>query len=121
MAGAQGPAAPDGDFGATPTLFTASIDGKPTKLVGAVNKNGIYYAFRRGDVAAGPVWKTTPLSIYPVTIASSAWDGQPTSTRRHADEDRGALVHAPAFAQSIHRPANSSGRGAHRAVTPKRR
>ena len=67
--------APDGDFGATPTLFTAQIDGKPTGLVGAVNKNGIYYAFRRGDVAAGPVWQTARISIFPVTIASSAWDG----------------------------------------------
>ena len=67
--------APDGDFGATPTLFTGTIDGKQTKLVGAVNKNGIYYAFRRGDVAAGPVWQTSKLSIYPVSVASSAWDG----------------------------------------------
>jgi polyvinyl alcohol dehydrogenase (cytochrome) len=67
--------APDGDFGATPTLFTGSIDGKPTKLVGAVNKNGIYYAFRRGAIAAGPVWQTSRLSIYPVSVASSAWDG----------------------------------------------
>ena len=67
--------APDSDFGATPTLFTARIDGRSTRLVGAVNKNGIYYAFRRGDVAAGPVWETARLSIYPVTIASSAWDG----------------------------------------------
>lgn len=70
-----GELAPDGDFGATPTLFTASIDGKPTKLVGDINKNGIYYAFRRGEVAKGPVWETTSLSIYPVIVASSAWDG----------------------------------------------
>lgn len=68
--------APDGDFGATPTLFTASIGGKQTKLVGAVNKNGIYYAFRRGEVAAGPVWETSRISIYPVSVASSSWDGK---------------------------------------------
>jgi outer membrane protein assembly factor BamB len=68
--------APDGDFGATPTLFTAAIDGRPTRLVGAVNKNGIYYAFRRGQIASGPVWKTSRLSIYPVSVASSAWDGR---------------------------------------------
>jgi outer membrane protein assembly factor BamB len=66
---------PDGDFGSSPTLFTARIGGKPTKLVGAVNKNGIYYAFRRGDLGAGPVWQTTRLSPVIGTIASSAWDG----------------------------------------------
>ncbi len=67
--------APDGDFGATPTLFSARIEGKPTKLVGAVDKNGIYYAFRRGHVAAGPVWETARIASLPEVIASSAWDG----------------------------------------------
>lgn len=65
----------DSDFGATPTLFRARIHGKPTELVGAASKNGIYYAFRRGDVAAGPVWETARISSAPETIASSAWDG----------------------------------------------
>jgi len=66
---------PDSDFGGTPTLFSARINGRPTKLVGAVNKNGIYYAFRRGHVADGPVWKTARLASVPAVIASSAWDG----------------------------------------------
>ena len=66
---------PDGDFGSSPTLFTAVIGGKPTKLVGAVNKNGIYYAFRRDHLADGPVWQTPRLSPVIGTIASSAWDG----------------------------------------------
>jgi outer membrane protein assembly factor BamB len=42
----------DSDFGATPTLFTAS--GK--NMVGAVNKNGIFYAFQRDALGNGPVW-----------------------------------------------------------------
>jgi polyvinyl alcohol dehydrogenase (cytochrome) len=66
---------PDSDFGATPTLFQARIHGKPTKLVGAASKNGIYYAFRRNDIAAGPVWESARISSAPETIASSAWDG----------------------------------------------
>jgi polyvinyl alcohol dehydrogenase (cytochrome) len=46
----------DADFGATPTLFDATINGNDTPLVGAVNKNGTYYALERTDLGAGPVW-----------------------------------------------------------------
>jgi polyvinyl alcohol dehydrogenase (cytochrome) len=76
-------AAADGDFGSTPTLFTASIDGVSRALVGAVNKNGIFYALRRGAVATGPVWRahiSAPLNgcgICPSgDIAPAAWDGK---------------------------------------------
>ena len=48
----------DSDFVATPTLFTASINGVAQRLVGAANKNGTFYAFRRWHVASGPVWQT---------------------------------------------------------------
>jgi polyvinyl alcohol dehydrogenase (cytochrome) len=75
-------AAADGDFGSTPTLFTASIGGVSRALVGAVNKNGSFYALRRGAVSAGPVWRahiSTPLNgcrICPSgDIAPAAWDG----------------------------------------------
>jgi len=47
----------DKDFGASPTLFTGTIDGTVTSLVGACNKNGRFYAFRADDLAAGPVWR----------------------------------------------------------------
>jgi polyvinyl alcohol dehydrogenase (cytochrome) len=47
----------DGDFGASPTLFTATLDGTSTPMVGECNKNGIYYAYRQADLAAGPVWQ----------------------------------------------------------------
>ena len=46
----------DSDFGASPTLFTARLHRKPTPMIGACNKNGIYYALRRAHLAAGPVW-----------------------------------------------------------------
>ena len=62
----------DSDFGATPTLFEAN--GKP--MVGLVNKNGLYYAFQRDDLAAGPVWSTrvsNDKSVQP--LGESAYDG----------------------------------------------
>jgi outer membrane protein assembly factor BamB len=65
----------DGDFGGTPTLFSATINGVTRKLVGAANKNGIFYAFNRSNVGGGPVWESQPISTDDDTIASSAWDG----------------------------------------------
>jgi outer membrane protein assembly factor BamB len=47
----------DSDFGGSPTLFTATIDGVSTPMVGACNKNGVYYALDQNDLAAGPVWQ----------------------------------------------------------------
>ena len=67
----------DPDFGATPTLFTATINGVARSLVGALNKNGIFYAWDRTNLAAGPVWQSTVAdpSGSPRSIASAAWDG----------------------------------------------
>ena len=67
----------DADFGSTPTLFTATINGVARSLVGAMNKNGIFYAFDRSNLAAGPVWQSTVAdpSGSPRSIASAAWDG----------------------------------------------
>jgi hypothetical protein len=48
----------DADFGASPTLFSANLGGTTTAMVGACNKNGIFYAFRAANVSAGPVWQT---------------------------------------------------------------
>ena len=44
----------DGDFGGSPTLFTTRIKGAIASLVGACNKNGRYYAFRRSSMKV--VW-----------------------------------------------------------------
>jgi outer membrane protein assembly factor BamB len=46
----------DGDFGSSPTMFTADIKGTETPMVGACNKNGLFYAFAQDDLSAGPVW-----------------------------------------------------------------
>ena len=48
----------DADFGATPTLFNGVIGGQSVPLVGAINKNGIFYALKRDALSSGPVWQT---------------------------------------------------------------
>lgn len=71
--------AADIDFGTTPTLFSATISGVNRQLVGLADKNGVYYAFDRSNVSAGPVWisKLANGGSSPTTgtISSSAWDG----------------------------------------------
>jgi polyvinyl alcohol dehydrogenase (cytochrome) len=55
----------DDDFGASVSLFSALLPGtaKPTPMVGACNKNGVYYALKQDDLAAGPVWQTQIAAI----------------------------------------------------------
>ncbi len=64
----------DSDFGATPTLFTASIGGNTHEMVGVVNKNGTYYALDQDSIHAGPVWMQS-ISTSTISISSSVWDG----------------------------------------------
>lgn len=45
----------DSDWGTSPTLF---VDSNKLQLVGAGQKDGHYYAFRRDDLDDGPVWTT---------------------------------------------------------------
>lgn len=80
---AQRLAFPDSDFITAPTLFQARIGGATEKLVGAVNKNGVYYAFRRGALSKGPLWRFqvagTGGGCGPEcgdgSVSPSAWDG----------------------------------------------
>jgi len=70
--------ATDSDFGSTPTLFTATIGGVVHQMIGLLNKNGIYYAFDRTNIGAGPLWQVqlaAPTVGVESDIASSAWDG----------------------------------------------
>ena len=46
----------DGDFGATPTLFSAVIGGVTHRMVGIPDKNGVFYAFDTANFSAGPLW-----------------------------------------------------------------
>jgi polyvinyl alcohol dehydrogenase (cytochrome) len=71
------PLTADKDFGSSPTLFTGTVGGVSTPMVGACNKNGVYYAWRRSALAAGPVWQRQvgATSHEPdMCISSAAWD-----------------------------------------------
>src|SRR5712692_8941227 len=68
----------DGDFGTTPTLFPATINGVLHQMLGLMNKNGIYYAFDRTNISAGPLWQdqlAAPAMNGENNVSSSAWDG----------------------------------------------
>ena len=71
----------DSDFGSTPTLFNGVIGGQPRGLVGAINKNGVFYAFQRDALGSGPVWSTRIAvgggnpNIGTGDVASAAFDG----------------------------------------------
>ena len=70
----------DSDFGHGGTLFSATISGKVVKMIGACDKNGIFYALRRGSLRL--VWKRRigdPWSIGGMSGqcgVASAWDGK---------------------------------------------
>lgn len=71
----------DGDFGSVPTLFTATIGGKARQLVGLGNKNGVFYAWDRTNIAAGPVWQRQVAKSGDDpqggqgTLSPAVWDG----------------------------------------------
>ena len=69
----------DDDFGATSTAFTATVNGVLTRMVGACNKNGIYYAVREDNLSEGAVWEHTLNKPYSgaggACVAGSIWDG----------------------------------------------
>jgi polyvinyl alcohol dehydrogenase (cytochrome) len=64
----------DSDFGATPTLFDATIAGVKKQMVGTMNKNGIYYAFDRTAIGRGPDWTSHAGGRF--AVAPSAWEGK---------------------------------------------
>jgi outer membrane protein assembly factor BamB len=70
------------DFGGSPTVFTADLNGTTTPMVGACSKNGIYYAFRQADLHDGPVWQQRIAVAYGTQPnpggqcdAAAIWDG----------------------------------------------
>jgi outer membrane protein assembly factor BamB len=68
----------DSDFGGSPTLFSAVLGGTSTAMVGACNKNGMYYAWRQGDLHAGPVWQRAVGAPYKGGAqcdAAAVWNG----------------------------------------------
>jgi len=69
----------DSDFGTSPTSFVATLNGVVTPMVGACNKDGIYYAFQESNLAAGPVWSIRLGNPFiggtDECDASAIWDG----------------------------------------------
>jgi polyvinyl alcohol dehydrogenase (cytochrome) len=71
----------DPDFGSTPTLFSATVNGSKRYLVGIANKNGVYYAFDRYSLSASPFWSARLAApgqpdVGLGSISPSAWDGK---------------------------------------------
>jgi polyvinyl alcohol dehydrogenase (cytochrome) len=64
----------DSDFGATPTLFLATVGGTQQAMIGALNKNGIFYALNRASLHSGPIWQAS-IGTGRRDIASAAFDG----------------------------------------------
>jgi outer membrane protein assembly factor BamB len=95
----------DDDFGASVSLFNAVLPGTTgkTPLVGACNKNGVYYALRQGDLSAGPVWTLRIAAVNkgndgmsPACLASTVVDGNhlylaATATTLHGTKYNGSI------------------------------
>ena len=69
----------DADFGGSPTVFTATINGAVRHLIGACNKNGVFYALDATSIASGPVWSFrvgigTPQGVL-ACLAAASFDG----------------------------------------------
>jgi outer membrane protein assembly factor BamB len=62
----EGESGLDQDFGTTPVVFT---DRLGRTLVGASNKNGVFYAYRADDISSGPIWSRA-IGINPGMMAA---------------------------------------------------
>jgi outer membrane protein assembly factor BamB len=69
----------DSDFGASPTLFKATLNGTSFNMIGACNKNGKFYALKAMRLSDGPVWSRqvgTPSDAGNGACLNGAiWDG----------------------------------------------
>jgi polyvinyl alcohol dehydrogenase (cytochrome) len=91
---------PDGDFGGSPTLFAATINGTATPMVGACNKNGTYYALRSQNLSAGPVWKrkvAMASAAGPQCDAAAVWNGTALFVASGASTTIGAVTYPGAI------------------------
>ena len=69
----------DLDWGSSPTLFQAKINGVRTQMIGANEKNGTFYALKAADLTSGPVWSRMvgaqgDFFNLGICTAAAAWD-----------------------------------------------
>jgi polyvinyl alcohol dehydrogenase (cytochrome) len=98
--------AADLDFGSSPTLFQATAGGVPTPMIAACNKNGVLYAWRQMNLAAGPVWQRQ--------ISASGADGSSCITSPAYD----GAAHLLIVAANSTTVAGAAAAGAVRALDP---
>ena len=69
----------DDDFGSSPTLFSATINGQVQQLVGACNKNGDFYALEQNALSSGPIWQdalgNSATGVADACLSTASWDG----------------------------------------------
>ena len=98
----------DDDFGASPTIFTANVAGVPTRMVGACNKNGVFYALRADSLALGPVWTfkvaASSTAGAQACLGAAVWDGTNLYIAGGATTIKGKI-----FAGSVRKLDPSSG------------
>jgi hypothetical protein len=87
----QAQASGDSDFGASPTVFTAYPNGAATTMIGACNKDGVYYALRANDMGAGPLW-THRMGIPTSGAASNECDAAAIWNGKYLIEGGGSQV-----------------------------
>jgi outer membrane protein assembly factor BamB len=92
----------DLDWGSSPTLFVARLNNVRTQMIGANNKNGIFYAFDAIHLENGPVWSfqvgTLQNHSIGADLAAPIWD----STRKQLFVGSNqTTIQAQVFAGSI--------------------
>jgi outer membrane protein assembly factor BamB len=69
----------DDDWASSPTVFQATLNGTPTEMVGACNKNGFLYAMNASSLSPGPVWAfkvgAGTASGSQSCLGATIWDG----------------------------------------------
>jgi hypothetical protein len=64
----------DLDFGGSPTLFTGLVGTTATSMIGACNKNGVYYALQSQSLSTGPVWTYQLAGAHQLCLGAAVWD-----------------------------------------------
>ena len=101
----------DLDWGSSPTLFVARLNNVRTQMIGANNKNGIFYAFDAIHLENGPVWSFQVGTLQDFSIgadlAAPIWDS--THKQLFVGSNQ-TTIQSQVFAGSIRafNPANGS-------------